>query len=120
MSPRERRNENSSGLSLPPRIYDRNFPFSNMGVIPQPRLGIDRFPYGPENTEARKTMLFHPLFAFLHERADCGRRRIKDIYLVLVDDFPETVGFRVSRHALEHEARSADRERAVHDIAVAS
>src|SRR6185503_16186192 len=64
-------------------------------------------------------MLLRPFDAPFHEGANGGGRSIKNRDAVLRDDAPETVRFGPVRRAFIHQARSAVREWAVNDIAVA-
>ena len=59
------------------------------------------------------------LYSPLHERTDCGWRRIEDRDAVLLDDRPESVVRRVVGHPLIHDLSGAIEKRSVHDVAVA-
>ncbi len=64
-------------------------------------------------------MAFRPLLAQLEERADRGRRGVKDRDAVLVDHRPQAIGLGMGRRALVHHHRRAVRQRSVDDVAVA-
>ena len=80
--------------------------------------GIDRLADGAEQAQALARRRLHRRVALAHQRADRGRRGVEDRDLVLVDDAPEARGVGVIRHALEHQAGRAVRQRAIDDITV--
>src|SRR5215469_4646370 len=47
----QRRNQNRTSLSLPPRINNRTSPATNRFMIPHPSLWIDRFTHGAEQPQ---------------------------------------------------------------------
>src|SRR5712692_3868678 len=63
---REGGNENSAGLGLPPRVYDRTALLANDPVVPVPFRTLDRLTDCAENPQARQIMLGWPRISFLH------------------------------------------------------
>ena len=90
-----------------------------VAVVPDPRLGIDRFADGADQPQRRQVVRGGKVVAPLHERSDRGRRGVEDRHLVLLDDRPEPILARVVGRALVEHRRGAVRERAVDDVRVA-
>src|SRR3984893_5327536 len=86
----QRRNQDAAGFGLPPLIDDGAAPIPDDAVIPLPGLRIDRLPDAPKQPQARARSLLYRRVAALHERPDCGRRRVEDVDLVFVDNLPES------------------------------
>ena len=63
-------------------------------------------------------MFQRPLLAPLDERANRGRRRVKNVHLVLLDEAPETIGLGPVGRAFIHQRGRAVRQRPVNDITV--
>ncbi len=116
---RQRRDQDAAGLGLPPGVDDRAAVVADHVVVPLPGFRIDRLADGAEQAQRFARGLLHRVVAALHQRADGGRRGVEDVDLVLVAHFPEARGGRIVRHALEHQADGAVRERPVDDVAVA-
>ncbi len=116
---RQRRDQNSAGLGLPPGIDDRAAALADHVVVPLPRLRIDRLADRAEQPQRLARGLLHRRVAGLHQRADGGRRGVEDVDLVLVADLPEPRHAGIVRHALEHQRGGAVGQRPVDDVAVA-
>ncbi len=110
--------EMSAGLGLPPGIHDGAALAADVLVIPQPRLGIDRFADGAEDAQRAEIIFRRPFIAEPDECANRGGRGVKGIHLELLDNFPEASGVGISGHALEHQRGAAVAKRAVNDVAV--
>src|SRR5688572_20474499 len=114
----QRRDQDAAGLGLPPGIHDGAAPVADDAVIPLPGLRVDRLAHGAEQAQALARRRLHRRVALAHQRADRGRRGVKNRDLMLVDDAPEARGVGMVRHALEHEAGRPVRQRPVDDVAV--
>ena len=115
----QRRDEDAAGFGLPPGVDDRAAIVADHVVVPLPCFRIDRLADGAEQAERFARGFLHRIIAALHQGADCGRRRVDDVDLVLVADLPETRTGRIIRHAFEHHRDGAVGERAIDDVAVA-
>ena len=116
--PRQRRDHMPAGLGLPERVHDRTFPFSNIFVVPDPGLGVDRLAHRAQHAKAGKVIFLNPFRALTHQRADRRRRGVELVDLVLFAHGPEPPRIGPGRHALEHQRRRAIRQRPVDDVAV--
>ena len=87
-------------------------------AIPHPCLGINRLTDGAEQTQALHFVFFRPLVAPLYECADGRRRGVKHVYLVPINDRPETIGLGTIRRTFIHETGCATLQRPIHDVAV--
>ena len=63
-------------------------------------------------------MFRNPLIAPANKGADRGRRRIKNVDAIILDDFPEAIRLRPVWRAFVHECGGAIRQRPVNDITV--
>ena len=115
---RERRDEDSARLGLPPGVDDRAAALADDAVVPLPGLGVDRFADRAQQAQRLAAGLLHRLLARAHQRTDGGRRGVEDVDLMLVDDLPEAAHRRIVRNALEHQGRRAVGERSVDDVGV--
>ncbi|MNY29226.1 hypothetical protein D3C86_1632570 [compost metagenome] len=106
---RQRRDENAAGLRLPPSIDDRALVFADHMVIPLPCFRVDRLTHRAEKTDAGARRALNELVARPHQRSERRRRRVEDIDLVLVDDFPEPALIGEVGNAFEHQRRRAIR-----------
>ena len=100
---RQRRDQDSAGLRLPPRVDDRAARIAHDAVVPLPRLGVDRLADGAEQPQRRSSMFLDRAVALAHQRAQRRGRSVEDRDLVLVADLPETARVGEVRHALEHQ-----------------
>ena len=114
----QRADHDPARLGLPPRVDDRAALAADVGVVPHPRLGVDRLTDRPEDAQARQIVLLRLLVAPLHHRADRRRGGVEDRHPVLLDDRPEAVVAREVRDALVHHHRGPVGQRAVDDVAV--
>ncbi len=114
----ERGDQNAAGLGLPPGVDNRAAALADMVVIPQPRLGVDRLADRAEDAQRAPAGAADIVLALAHQRADRGRRGVKDRDLVLVDDLPKARRVGIVGHTLEHQRRGAVGERPVEDVAV--
>src|SRR5262249_47324774 len=103
---------------LPPGIDDRAAVLADMIVIPQPRLGIDRFSNRTKDAQGAPTRAPDPFLALTHQGAQGGWCGVEDPNIVLVDDLPEAGWVRVVRDPREEEGCGAVGERAIDDVAV--
>src|SRR5688500_14580656 len=95
----KRRDHDDASLSLPPGIDDRTASPANALPVPNPSLGIDRFPNGSKKTQRTEIVFFRPLSAPLHKGANGSRCSVKYIDPILGDDPPKTVRLRPVRRA---------------------
>ena len=116
---RQRRDEMSAGLGLPPGVHNRATVAADVPVIPHPRLGIDGFADRAEHAQRTQIVFGRPFIAQPDERADGRRRGVKCGDLEFLDNFPEPPGVGKRRNALEHQRRPAVAQRAINDVAVA-
>ena len=61
-------------------------------------------------------MFCHPLIAPANKCADRRRRGVKDVNVIVFDDFPETIRLGPVRCALVHNSRRAIRERTINNV----
>ena len=116
---RQRRDHDAAGFSLPPGIHDGTSFAADDFVIPNPGFRIDRFPDRPEQSQGTQVVFLRPLRSPFHERADRGRRGVKNRHAVFGDDTPETVRLRPVRRAFIHQTRRAIGQRPVNHVTVA-
>jgi hypothetical protein len=113
---RQGRDEDASSLGLPPGVHDGAAILAHHVVVPLPGLGIDGFADAAQQPQGGARSLLHGAVAVGHERADGGRSGIEDVYLVLVDHFPETRSAGVVGHTFEHHAGSAVAQGSIDDV----
>mmetsp|Transcript_8250 Transcript_8250/g.30155 ORF Transcript_8250/g.30155 Transcript_8250/m.30155 type:complete len:565 (+) Transcript_8250:713-2407(+) len=116
--PRQRRDHEAARLRLPVRVHDRAPRLADDGVVPPPRLRVDRLADAAENAKRRLVVLFDVRVSALHQRAHGGGRGVKLVHLVLLHDRPAPSRVRVRRHALEHHRRRPREQRPVDDVGV--
>ncbi len=116
---RHGRDQDAAGFGLPPGIDDRAAAVADNAVIPQPGFRIDRLADAAQQAQGGARRRLHRCLALAHQGADGGRRRVKDVDLVLVDDLPETADRRIVGHALEHQGGGAIGQRTIDDVGVA-
>src|ERR1700722_15499990 len=71
---RQRRDQNSAGLRLPPGIDNRAAAIAHDTGIPFPGLRIDRLSHGTEQAQRLSRTRFHRPLAFAHQRPNRGGR----------------------------------------------
>ena len=98
--PGQRRDHDAAGLGLPPGVDDGAAIATDVGAVPDPRLGVDRLPHRTEEPQAREVVLRRQVLAPLHERPDGRGRGVEDVDLVLLDDLPPAVARRACRACL--------------------
>ena len=128
---RQRRDHVAAGLGLPPGVHDRAGSATDVLVVPDPRLGVDRLAYRPEHAQRRQVVGRRLCLTPLHESADRRRRRVELGHAIALDDVPEPVlrplstitgtgtEYRRVRRPLVHDRGAAVGEGPVHDVAVA-
>ena len=119
MAPGNGAEHDMSGFGLPPGVDDGAAVVTDELAVPHPRLGVDGFADGAQQAQAVEPMLFGPFVTPLGESTNRGRGGIENVYLVAVDDAPETVGFGEVGRAFVHEAGGAVLQRSVNDVTVA-
>jgi hypothetical protein len=102
--------EDITGLQLSPGADD--------ALEPLPRLRVQRLACAADDAQRAEVVLLHGRVPEAHERADCGRRRVKLRDLVALDDVPVPARVRIEWRALEHERRGAVAQRSIHDVGV--
>ena len=100
----QRCNQYAPGFGLPPSIDYRTACIPNDLVIPFPGFRVDGFADRAEYAQTLTAGALHQVVPHAHQHADGSRCGVKNIDLMLVDDFPESVGCWVGRNALEHQA----------------
>src|SRR5207244_5152132 len=114
---RDGRAQESAILGLPPRVDDDGFPLADDLVVPPPRLRLDGLPDRGHVLEVI-VVLLRLVRADLPEHADCGGRRVKDIYIELFCDPPWPSGIRIVGSALVEDACGGQGERPINDVRV--
>ena len=109
----------AAGFGLPPRVYNRAAPATDVGVVPHPGLGVDGFAHGAEQAERGEVVFGGPFGAVLNQRADSSGGGVENGDLVLLHHAPIACGIGVGGHAFKHERGGAVGQRAVDDVAVA-
>jgi hypothetical protein len=74
---REGSDDNRACLGLPECVDDGTFLVADMFIVPVPRLRVDRLSDGSENTNGRKVVAFHVLWAETAQETDGSRGRIE-------------------------------------------
>ena len=93
---------------LPPRIHNRAAFAADHLVIPDPRFGIDAFANGAKQAQAGEITALDVLHAPLHKRPDRRGGGIKNRWLFLFDDLPESALVRrVWRSFIDQNARAS-------------
>ena len=115
---RQWRNQDAARLGLPPGVDDRAATVADHVVIPLPGFGVDRLTNRTQQAQRFARRLLDRVVAFAHERANRRRRRVADVDLVLVADFPEPRRRRIVGHAFEHDRDRAVGERPVDNVTV--
>src|SRR4051812_7386357 len=87
--PRQWRDQNATGLGLPPGIDNRAALVAHHPVVPFPGFRIDRLADAAEQSKTFSRGLLHRAVATLHQGADRGWRGVEDVDVVFVDDVPE-------------------------------
>jgi len=82
----ERRDEDAAGLGLPPGVEDRAAPITNNMIVPFPSFRIDRLADRTEQPQRGPARCLDRRVAGAHQGADGGRRRVKNIHIMLVYD----------------------------------
>ena len=105
-------------LRLPPRVHDDRLVLPDLVVVPAPHLGLDRLADRRHVLEA-VVVLPWLLWTQLAQHADRRRRGVEDVDVQALGDPPGPAWVRVRGHALVHDARGPQRERAVDNVGMA-
>src|SRR5262249_21364229 len=109
---------NGAGFCLPPRINDGAATVTDDFAVPHPGFGIDGLTNGAEQAQAGQLVLLRPFISPFDKGSNRRGCRVKDIYLVAIDDAPETVGLGIVGRTFIHQAGSAILQGSVDDVAV--
>src|SRR5215208_6200379 len=115
----KRRDHDPTRLGLPPGVHYGAPSAADVLVVPLPCPGVDGLADGPEQPQGGEVVLLEGLGAALHERPDGGRRGVEDVDLVVLDDLPPAVAFRVGGRSLEDEGGRPVAQGPVDDVGVA-
>jgi hypothetical protein len=115
---RQRAAEEAAGLGLPPGVGDGGLALAHLRVVPAPDLGLDRLADRRHGLEV-VVVLSRLLGAYLAQHPDRGRRGVEDVDAEFLGDPPRPAGVGIVRDALVDHGRSAESQRAVHDVGVA-
>lgn len=89
-----------------------------MIIEPVPRLGVDGFTDGANDTERAEVCVLHVRLAKATEKTDGGRRGVEVRELVLVDRLPEAGRRRVDGRGLEDSSGDTVSKWAVNQVTV--
>ena len=87
-------------------------------VVPHPRFRVDGLADRPQEPQRAEVVRGGPFITPLHEGADRGRRRVKNVHGVALDHLPEAPLIGRVRGALVHDGGGPIGERPVDEIAM--